>query len=124
MILATLVATSLVLPVAVDRSALWAPPLEHMLSPQQKRAAIAPLVSSATECIARTVSADPRFRLANAADVNNLIVDSMPACVDAVRSMIDAYDQLFGEGAGETFFMGTYLDDLPAAVHKLVNGAR
>ena len=124
MILATLVATSLVLPVAVDRSALWAPPLERTLSLQQKRAAIAPLVSSATECIARTVSADPRFRLANAADVNSLIVDSVPSCVDAVRSMIDAYDRLFGEGAGETFFMGAYLDDLPSAVHKLVNGAR
>lgn len=124
MILATLVATSLVLPVAVDRSVLWAPPPEHTLTLQQKRAAIAPLVSTATECIARTVSANPRFRLANATEVNDLIVDSMPTCVDAVRSMIDAFDQAFGEGAGETFFMGAYLDELPGAVHKLVNGAR
>jgi hypothetical protein len=124
MILATLVATSLILPVAVDRSALFAPPGERTLSLQQKRKALAPLVSSATECIARTVSADPRFRLANAADVNNLIVDSMPSCVDAVRNMIDAYDQLFGEGSGESFFMGPYLDNLPAAVHTLVNSAR
>jgi hypothetical protein len=124
MILATLVATSLILPVAVDRSALVAPPIERTLSLQQKRKVIAPLVSSATECIARTVSADPRFRLANAADVNNLIVDSMPSCLDAVRSMIDAYDRLFGEGAGESFFMGPYLDNLPAAVHTLVNSAR
>jgi hypothetical protein len=123
MILAMLVAASLVLPAAVDRSALWAPSHEHMLSPQKKRAAIAPLVSSATECIARTVSADPRFRLANALEVNNLIVDSMPSCVGAVRSMIDAFDQAFGQGAGESFFMGAYLDELPAAVHKLVNGA-
>jgi hypothetical protein len=30
--------------------------------------------------------------------------------------MIDAYDRYFGDGAGEAFFMGPYLDVLPAAV--------
>jgi hypothetical protein len=30
--------------------------------------------------------------------------------------MIDAYDRFFGDGAGEAFFMGPYLDALPAAV--------
>jgi hypothetical protein len=57
-------------------------------------------------------------------DVNDLIVESMPSCVEPVRSMIDAYDRLFGEGAGESFFMGPYLDTLPAAVHSLVKGLR
>ena len=30
--------------------------------------------------------------------------------------MITTYDRLYGDGAGETFFMGPYLDSLPAAV--------
>ena len=60
----------------------------------------------------------------NAFEVNDLIVESMPSCVEPVRSMIDAYDRLFGDGAGESFFMGPYLDALPAAVHKLVDGLR
>jgi hypothetical protein len=38
--------------------------------------------------------------------------------------MIDAYDRLYGDGAGETFFMGPYLDALPAAVTTRVKDAR
>ena len=30
--------------------------------------------------------------------------------------MIDAYDSYYGEGSGEAFFMGPYLDVLPKAV--------
>jgi hypothetical protein len=37
-----------------------------------------------------------------------------------LRAMIDAHDRFFGEGSGETFFMGPYLDALPAAVTKQV----
>jgi hypothetical protein len=33
--------------------------------------------------------------------------------------MIDAYDRFFGDGSGEAFFMGPYLDALPAAVNTL-----
>ena len=40
----------------------------------------------------------------------------MPACVAPVRAMIDAYDQYYGEGSGQAFFMGPYLDVLPQAV--------
>ena len=32
--------------------------------------------------------------------------------------MIDAYDRYFGEGTGEAFFMGPYLDVLPKIVIK------
>jgi hypothetical protein len=126
MIVATLLATSLMFSASIERSALSAPvDRGTSLSAQQKRAVVAPLISTATECIARTVSADPRFPTAvNTGEVNNLIVDSMPSCVEAVRGMINAYDRVFGEGAGESFFMGPYLDELPAAVHKLVGGMR
>jgi len=33
-----------------------------------------------------------------------------------MRSMIDTYDQYFGNGTGEAFFSGPYLDVLPTAV--------
>jgi len=44
------------------------------------------------------------------------IVASMPSCVAPVRAMIDAYDRYYGDGTGEAFFMGPYLDVLPKAV--------
>ena len=89
----------------------------HM-SPQQKNAAVRPLVRSATDCVARTVAADPRFGQADGVLINELIVDSMPSCTDAMRAMMDAYDRYFGVGTGETFFAGPYLDVLPRAVHR------
>ena len=129
MILASLVAksllaASLIVPVAVDRNVQWPPPQRGTAMPVElKDATVRPLVSSATECIARKVSADPRFAEVSGAEFNNLIVESVPSCVDDLRSMIDAYDRLYGEGAGETFFMGPYLEDLPAAVTVRVKNA-
>ena len=35
------------------------------------------------------------------------------------RTPADAYDRHFGDGTGEAFFMGPYLDALPAAVSTL-----
>jgi hypothetical protein len=37
--------------------------------------------------------------------------------------MIDGYDRTYGEGAGEAFFMGPYLDLLPTAVLAGTNKA-
>ena len=74
---------------------------------------------SATECIARTVAADPRFRQGPHTELGDLIVASVPSCVGPVRAMIDGYDRYFGDGTGEAFFMGPYLDALPAAVSTL-----
>jgi hypothetical protein len=115
MILAPLAAAALIVTVATgpvtDPRAL--PPM----SAQQKSAAMAPLVRSATECIARTIKADPRF---GQRDLGDMIVDSMPTCTAQVRAMIDAYDHYFGAGAGEAFFMGPYLDVLPSAVSRWV----
>jgi hypothetical protein len=94
------------------------------MSPQQKFATLRPLVRSATDCVVRTIEADPRLRRSSApADMNELIVASMAPCADAMRSMIEAHDRLFGEGSGEAFFMGPYLEGLPLTVNKLVKGA-
>ena len=85
------------------------------LTVQQKNAAVQPLMRSATECISKSVAADPRFRKQ---DLGDLIVDSITSCIGPVRAMIDAYDRYFGEGSGEAFFMGPYLDILSKVVIK------
>jgi hypothetical protein len=115
MILAKLAAAGLL--VGVATGPIDEPARPAALSPAQKNAAMQPLVRSATECIARSVAADPRFRRQAPADnLGDLIVESMPRCVGPVRAMIDAYDRHFGNGTGEAFFMGPYLDVLPNAV--------
>jgi hypothetical protein len=88
------------------------------MTAQQKNAAVQPLVRSATECIASAVAADPRFSKIILSELGDLIVDSIPTCLRPVRAMIDGYDRYFGEGAGQAFFMGQYLDILPTAVSK------
>jgi hypothetical protein len=113
MILAPLLGTSLLVSIAT------APTDDPMgiahLTPREKTAATQPLVRSATDCIAHAVFANPHYT-ANSADLGDLIVQSMPSCLQAVRAMIDAYDQYYGEGSGESFFMGPYLDVLPKMV--------
>ena len=96
----------------------------NQMSPQQKFATLRPLVRSATDCVVRAVESDPRFSRSTApGDMNELIVSSMAPCADAMRSMIEAHDRLFGEGSGEAFFMGPYLEGLPLTIHKMVKGA-
>jgi hypothetical protein len=122
MMVVALLGLSLVTTVSVDTKRLLPDSdLSHAtnLSAQQKSATLRRLVRSATDCVVRTVSADGRLRhWAEPNEVNPLIVDSMQSCADPMRAMIDAHDRLYGEGSGETFFMGPYLDQLPAAVIK------
>ena len=114
MILAPLFGTAVV--IAVATGPLDDPMgLDH-LSPRQKSAATETLVRSATDCIVHAVFANPRYSATGAAALGDLIVASMPSCVTPVRAMIDRYDQYYGEGSGEVFFMGPYLDALPKLV--------
>jgi len=120
MILAPLAAAALV--VATATGPIAEPRLSPNLSTEQKSAAMQPLMRSATECIARAVSSNPRFGQRNS-ELGDLIVASMSGCTTQVRAMIEAYDRYFGDGEGEVFFMGPYLDVLPAAVTKWVRDA-
>ena len=114
MILAPLFGTAMV--IAVATGPIDDPMgLDH-LSPHQKGVATETLVRSATDCIVHAVVANPRYRAADTAALGDLIVASVPSCLTPVRAMIDGYDQYYGEGSGETFFMGTYLDALPKFV--------
>ena len=99
MILAPLTAAAFLVTVATAPHAN--PTLLPALSMQQ-RSAVQPLMRSATECIARTVSSHPRFGKPNA-DLGDLIVDSMPHCAIQVHTMIEAYDRYSGDGEGEVF---------------------
>jgi hypothetical protein len=91
------------------------------LTIQQRMAVTDPLVRSATECIVRAVVRNPHYGADPAVALGELIVASMPACVTPVRAMIDAYDRYYGQGTGEAFFMGPYLDVLPKAI---IEGAK
>ena len=97
-------------------------PMRAHLTHQQRTAAVQPFITRATECVARSVASDPQST--DASKLGDLIVSSMPACADLMRSMIDTYDQYFGDGTGEAFFSGPYLDVLPTAVSKWVARGR
>lgn len=126
MIKAALIGLSLVLNTAVEP---YQPPLEPeaarmQLSLQQKNAIIQPLMRAATDCIARTIAADAKFQSAMPPEaINELIVSAMETCVEPMRAMIETHDRLFGEGSGEAFFMGPYLEVLPKAVTRQVKGS-
>jgi hypothetical protein len=123
MIVESLVGLSLVLNVSLDaqtpppaNAAVWSE-----LSAHQKEAVLLPLVLRATNCIVRKVSADKRYRAdIPPADINDLIVDSIAACTGPVRTMVDAHNRMYGDGSGEAFLIGPYLDILPAAVVQQV----
>jgi hypothetical protein len=124
MIAEALLGLSLIVNVSIQpggATALSASVQSSQYSDQQRNAAVRPLMKAATECIARRVVADPRFaQISPAGDVGDLIVESISPCLSAVRALIDAHDEFFGDGTGESFFMGPYLDALPAAVSDLI----
>jgi hypothetical protein len=118
MILETAFGLSLVLNVSLDtQTVMTSNPASWQMSVRQKDAALLPLVRHATECVVRKVTADPRYsKDMRADDVNDLIVDSISACKRPVRAMIDAHNRMYGDGSGEAFLLGPYLDVLPSAV--------
>ncbi len=126
MILETLFGLSLVMNVSLDTEVPPADPAAWMqMSVRQKDAALLPLVQRATECIVHQISADPRYKTELRPDeINDLIVDSIAACERPVRAMVDAHDRMYGNGSGEAFLLGPYLDVLPSAVVRQVRVKR
>ena len=123
MIVKSLLGLSLVLNVSLDAQAPMppGPAASAQISVRQKESALLPLVLRATDCIVRKVSADRRYSSdIRPSDINDLIVDSISACARPVRAMIDAHNRMYGDGTGEAFLLGPYLDVLPAAVVKQV----
>jgi hypothetical protein len=119
MILEPLFGLSLVLNASLnlqDHAAARVSPWTQM-SNRQKDTALLPLVRQATDCIVQRVFGHPHYSAELRPDqINDLIVESMAACVRPVRAMMDAHDRMYGPGSGEAFLLGPYLDVLPAAV--------
>jgi hypothetical protein len=119
----SLVLSSPVTPVALARGtemAMAPAPLPDV-SMRKKETALLPLVRRATECIVGKISSDPRYDGdIRPSTINDLIIDSIPACAGPVRAMIEAHDRLYGSGSGEAFLLGPYLDVLPSAIVKQV----
>lgn len=123
MIVESLLGLSLVLNVSLDTQtpppgsrAAWTE-----LSVRQKEAVLLPLVLRATDCIVRKVSVDRRYGAnIQPSDISDVIIDSISACARPVRAMVDAHNRMYGDGSGEAFLLGPYLDVLPAAVVQQV----
>jgi hypothetical protein len=123
MFINTLAGLSLLIHVSIGPGAL-APDADDSyvrMSLREKSAILDPLIHTATDCVAQAVLRDPRL---GKAQVTDLIVDSFKNCTAPVREMIDAHDRYFGPGSGEQFFMGPYLDTLPANVVEIVGKTR
>jgi hypothetical protein len=82
-------------------------------SKAEKAAVVQRVINHATDCVVREIRAAP-----SAADLGEQIVAVMPSCADTMRSLIEAFDANYGEGTGETFFSGSFLDILPQVVSK------
>ena len=123
MIVTSLLGLSLVLNVSLDTQMPMpaGAPAWAQISVRQKESALLPLVLRATDCIVRKVSADRRYTNdIRPVDINDLIVDSISACARPVRAMIAAHNRMYGDGSGEAFLLGPYLDVLPAALVRQV----
>ncbi len=123
MILESLFGLSLVMNVSLDTRppSSTDPATWWQMSVRQKDAALLPLVRRATDCVVRKVVSDPRYSAdLRPGEINDLIVDSISACARPMRAMIDAHDRMYGDGSGEAFLLGPYLDVLPAAVVRQV----
>jgi hypothetical protein len=121
MILASLFGMSLIVNVSLDPRppALADPAIETQLSVRQKDAALDPHIRGATACIARAVTQNPRFSETIRRDqLNDLIVDAMAGCERTLRAMIRIHDRMYGQGSGEAFLLGGYLEVLPAAIFR------
>jgi hypothetical protein len=127
MIFAAVVTLTLVTSIAFDPQLLGAHgkilDAEADFALPRTAAVMRPLIRSATDCVVHAVSANPRLgQTVSSSDINELIVDSMTPCAGVIRTMIETHDELFGNGSGEAFFMGPYLDVLPATVNRMVGG--
>ena len=123
MILKAMFGLSLVLNVSLDTqmSQTSDPASWLQMTVRQKDASLLPLVRQATDCVVRKVVANPRYNNEmRPGDINDLIVDSIASCGKPVRAMIDAHDRMYGNGSGEAFLLGPYLDVLPSAVVQQV----
>src|SRR5215510_5397979 len=86
-------------------------PDDVKLSKAEKAAAVQRVINHATDCVVREIRAAK-----STANLGDQIVAVMPVCAETMRTMIESFDSAYGEGSGETFFSGSFLDLLPQVV--------
>jgi hypothetical protein len=84
------------------------------LSNAEKAAVVQRVVNHATDCVVRQIEASDK----TLESLGEQIVAAMPPCAATMRAMIDSFDANYGEGTGEAFFTGSFLDVLPQVVSK------
>jgi hypothetical protein len=89
------------------------------LSNAEKAAIVQRVVNHATDCVVREIQASAK----PLGDLGEQIVAAMPSCAATMQTMIESFDANYGEGTGETFFSGSFLDVLPQAVSKRLQQA-
>jgi hypothetical protein len=92
------------------------PPEDTSLKHKQRIVRL--FVDDTSVCVTKAVFSDPRY---GKVDLGELIVDSLQECVGQAQALVKVYDRQFGEGKGEKFFMGEYLDALTAMLSRLAS---
>ncbi|MGE0062430.1 MAG: hypothetical protein AB7T86_10165 [Xanthobacteraceae bacterium] len=118
MILESIVGLSIIVSASLEtRPSIDTEPPPPALSVRQRDAALLPLVQRATECILHGIAAGPReLDRARAEEIDGLIVEAMFGCRRQLRAVVNAHDRMYGDGSGEAFVRGPFMDVLPAAV--------
>jgi hypothetical protein len=88
------------------------------VSGAEKTAIVQTYINRATECVVHAVESN---EVLEPQRLGEFIVAAMPSCVDRMRAMIESFDRAYGEGAGEEFFSGSFLDLLPIAVSRRIS---
>lgn len=73
-------------------------------------------LKAANECMVRQVH--ETLSRNGTADLSDLIVEAVPACVEALRTLADLHDRTFGRGTGEHFVAGPFLDNVARLVRQ------
>lgn len=87
--------------------------VEVPLTGAEKAAQVEPYTNATTACIIQAMSKGAAVQVS---EVTDRIVVAFQQCSAPARALIEVHDRLYGEGTGELFFNGPYLDALPAQV--------
>jgi hypothetical protein len=81
-------------------------------------------VKAATDCVAPAALNNPEittlYQENRLKEVTNWIVLRSNACDNPLTAMRLLHDRIYGQGTGQTFLRGDYLDDLPRAVGERI----
>jgi hypothetical protein len=81
-------------------------------------------IKAATDCVAAAALNNSQittlYRENRLREVTNWVVLRSSACDNSLNAMRLLHDRLYGQGTGQTFLRGDYLDDLPRAVGERI----